>query len=327
MNESDEPMTGPSIADRAMAGQSMAGRTCLITGATAGIGEATARELARRGATVVIVGRSRERCEATVASIRHQTANPAVEFLVADLSSQAEVRRVASAFLDRHDRLHVLINNAGALFALRRESVDGIEMTLALNHLAPFLLTTLLLDTLRSSAPARIINVSSSAHDDVKRFDFDDPQARSRRPRYGHRELGSLLKGLALPWAHPGFVQYAQSKLANLLFTYELARRLEGTGVTVNALHPGLVASRFTKGNGAFGRLMGFWVNLFGVSPEEGARTPVYLASAREVEGVSGRYFLKEREAPSSAASRDEASASQLWLLSEACVNGSAGRA
>src|SRR5262245_55083634 len=160
--------------------QSMSGKTCLVTGATAGIGEVTARELARRGACVVIVGRSQERCEATVAAIRRETGNPSVEFLVADLSSQAEIRRLAREFLGRHRRLHVLVNNAGALFDQRRESADGIEMTLALNHLAYFLLTNLLLDTLKASAPARIVNVSSHAHEMVREFDFDDPQARSR---------------------------------------------------------------------------------------------------------------------------------------------------
>jgi len=163
----------------------MSGKTCLITGATSGIGEAAARELARRGAAVVIVGRSRERCAATVESIQRETGNTSVEFLVADLSSQMQVRQLAREFLERHSRLQVLINNAGALFERRTESVDGIEMTLALNHLAYFLLTSLLLETLQHSAPARIVNVSSSAHDDVRAFDFDDPQADHRRPAYG----------------------------------------------------------------------------------------------------------------------------------------------
>jgi NAD(P)-dependent dehydrogenase (short-subunit alcohol dehydrogenase family) len=159
---------------------SMTGKTCLVTGATAGIGEATAHELARWGGCVVLVGRNQERCQATTEAMQRETGNPSVEFLVADLSSQAEIRRLAREFLKRHCRLDVLVNYAGALFAQRRESVDGIEMTLALNHLAYFLLTNLLLDTLKASAPARIVNVSSRAHQDVKGLDFDDLQARAR---------------------------------------------------------------------------------------------------------------------------------------------------
>ena len=298
----------------------MAGKTCLVTGATAGIGAVTARELAKRGADVVVVGRSQDRGRATVEAIRRATGNDSIEFLVADLSSQAEVRRLAQDFLNRHDRLHVLVNNAGAMFALRRESVDGVEMTLALNHLAYFLLTNLLLDTLKASGPARIINVSSGAHKDVKEFDFDDPQALTgvggRRP-YPKSEFTSLLYSLAMPWAHPAFMQYAQTKCANLLFTYELARRLDGTGVTANALHPGFVASRFSDGNGAFGWFIRRWASLWAISPEEGAKTPVYLATSPEVDGISGRYFVKEKPVPSSATSRDPAAAIRLWQVSE----------
>src|SRR5262245_25858958 len=299
---------------------SMGGKTCLVTGATAGIGEVTARELARRGARVVIVGRSRGRCETTAEAIRRETGNPSVEFLVADLSSQAEVRRLAREFLERHDRLDVLVNNAGALFAQRRESADGVEMTLALNHLAYFLLTNLLLDTLKASAPARVVNVSSRAHEDVKALDVEDLQARSQAHSlwgYGQSKFASLLFTLFLPMRHPGFLQYARSKLANLLFTYELARRMEGTGVTVNALHPGFVASRFTAGNGAFGWFLRRWAGLFGVSAEEGAKTSVYLAASPEVEGVTGGYFVNCKPAVSSPASRDEEAARRLWRLSE----------
>lgn len=300
----------------------MAGKTCLITGATAGIGEATAREVARLGARVVIVGRSRERCEATVRAIREETGNPAVEFVAGDLSSQAEVRRVAAEFLAGHDRLDVLVNNAGALFALRRESVDAIEMTLALNHLAYFLLTDLLLDALKRSAPSRIINVSSAAHADVKEFDFEDPQARSRGGMfaYGRSELASFLCSCVMPWAHPGFVQYAHSKLANLLFTRELAKRLEGTGVTVNALHPGFVATRFTAGNGTLGWFLRTWAALLGTSAQDGARTPVFLACSRTVAGVSGKYFVKESVVDPSPAAKDEDAAQRLWQLSEELV-------
>src|SRR5262249_21571535 len=287
----------------------MGGKTCLVTGATAGIGEVTARELARRGACVVIVGRSRERCAATAEAIRCETGNPAVEFLVADLSSQAEVRRLAREFLARHDRLHVLVNNAGALFAQRRESADGIEMTLALNHLAYFLLTGLLLDTLTASAPARVVNVSSRAHEDVKALNFDDLQARASARKfwgYGGSEFAGLLYTLFAPMRHPGFLQYARSKLANRLFTYELALRLEGTGVTANALRPGFVASRFMAGNGALGWFLRRWAGLFGRSVEEGARTSVYLATSPEVEGVTGKYFARQKQVASSPASLDE---------------------
>jgi retinol dehydrogenase-12 len=299
---------------------SMVGKTCLVTGATAGIGEVTARELARRGARLVIVGRSQERCAATAGAIQQATGNPSVEFLVADLSSQAEIRRLAREFLERHRRLDVLINNAGALFAHRQESVDGIEMTLALNHLGYFLLTNLLLDTLKASAPARIVNVSSHAHTDVKGLDFDDLQTLARARKfwgYGQSEFASLLFTLFAPMRHPAFLQYARSKLANLLFTYELARRLEGTGVTVNALHPGFVASRFMAGNGALGWFLRRWAGLFGISAEEGAQTSVYLATSPEVEGVTGKYFAKHKAVASSPASRDEAAARRLWQLSE----------
>lgn len=294
----------------------MTGKTCLVTGATSGIGRATALELARAGARVVIVGRSAERCSAAIESIRRETGRSDEEFIAADLGSQAEVRRVAAEFLERHSRLDVLINNAGALFALRRESIDGIELTLALNHLAPFLLTNLLLETLRKSAPSRIVNVSSDAHQDVKAFDFDDPQARHRRPNYGQSELSSLGLSLTMPWAHPAVVQYAQTKLANLLFTYELARRLDGTGVTVNAVHPGFVSSNFAAGNGSLGFFMRLWSRIFGISAEEGAKAVLHVASSPDVR-AGGQYFSKCKAAPSSPASNDRAAAERLWKLSE----------
>lgn len=230
----------------------MAGKTCMVTGATAGIGLVTARELAVRGATVIIVGRNSERGRQSTEAIRRATGNQAVEFLSADLSSQAEVRTLAREFLARHRRLDVLVNNAGALYALRQVSVDGIEMTLALNHLGSFLLTNLLMDALKAAAPARIVNVASDAHADVDGFDFSDPQAMrsSGLGCYPRSEMASVFCSVALPWAHPAFLQYARTKLANVLFTTELVQRLAGTGITVNALHPGLVASNFSAGNG-----------------------------------------------------------------------------
>jgi retinol dehydrogenase-12 len=278
------------------ASTSMSGKTVLVTGATAGIGEVTARELARKGARIVLVGRSGARCEATAAMISRETGNPAVEYLVADLSSQADVRKLAREFLDRNDRLDVLVNNAGAFFTKRLESVDGIEMTFALNHLGYFLLTNLLLDALKGSSPSRVVSVASEAHRIVSKIDFDDPQ--------GARKYG-------------GWHAYGQSKLANILFTTELARRLAGTGVTANCLHPGFVASNFTAGNGAMGWMMRRGASLFAISTDEGAKTSIYLASSPQVEGVSGKYFAKERPAEPTKAARDEAAAARLWDLSE----------
>jgi retinol dehydrogenase 12 len=271
---------------------------------------------------------SKGRCESTAEAIRRQTGNPSVEFLVADLSSQAEIRRLAREFLDRRRRLDVLVNNAGALFAQRRESVDGIEMTLALNHLGYFLLTNLLLDALEAAAPARVVNVASRAHEDVEGLDLDDLQARAHACSfwgYGESKFAGLLFTLFAPPRHPGFLQYARSKLANLLFTYELARRLEGTGITANALHPGFVASRFMEGNGPLGWFLRRWAGLFGISSEEGARTSIYLASSPGVEGVTGKYFERRKEVPSSPASRDEAAARRLWQLSEELTGGRPG--
>lgn len=293
----------------------MKGKVCMVTGATSGIGLVTARELARRGATVVIVGRNRERGRHTVESIQRETGNRSIEFLCADLSSQAEVRRLAQEFLANHERLDVLINNAGGLFALRQESVDGIEMTLALNHLAPFLLTSLLLDALKAAAPARIVNVASEAHDDVKAFDFEDPQAKTRS--YPRSELASTFYSLAMPWAHPAFMQYAHTKLANILFTAELSQRLAGSGVTANSVHPGVVASDFSAGNGVYGWFMRRFMSLRGISVEEGAATSIHVATSPALDDVTGLYFANCQPAPCSAAARDKAAAARLWQLSE----------
>ncbi len=274
-------------------------KVMLITGATSGIGRATALELARLGATVVLVGRSQVKVEATVDAIWRATGNPSVEFLVADLSVLTEVCRLADEFKRRHDRLDVLVNNAGAYFTTRQESAEGFEMTLVLNHLSPFLLTYRLLDVLQASAPARIVTVSSDAHRSA-RLDFDDLR--------NHRK-------------YRGFRAYSRSKLMNVLFTYELARRLAGTGVTANALHPGFVASNFGKNNGDMtGVGMAVASRLFAISPEKGARTSIYLASSPEVEGVSGQYFARCRAVRSSPASYDEAAARYLWEVSEALV-------
>ena len=274
----------------------MSGKTCLVTGATAGIGLVTARELARRGARVILVGRNRAKCETTAAGIRDDTGNSTVEFLVADLSSQEEIRRLAAEVRERCPRLDVLVNNAGAMYDRRRETVDGFEMTWALNHLAYFLLTSLLLDTLKSSAPARVVNVASNAHGVAPRLDFDDPQAKNR---------------------YRAFRVYGHSKLANILFTQELARRLGGTGVTANCLHPGFVATDFTAGNGWLGWAFRIGARLIAIAPDEGAKTSIYLASSPDVEGISGEYFDKCKVAVPSAAARDTEAARRLWRLSE----------
>ncbi len=279
-----------------MATQDLSGKICLVTGATSGIGEVTARRLAGMGAAVTIVGRSAERAASTAARIKAATG-ATVEILIADLSSQTEVRRLADAFLARHNRLDVLINNAGALFNRRLESVDGIEMTWALNHMSYFLLTNLLLGALQAATPSRIVNVASDAHRGAQ-INFDDPQFKTN---------------------YSGWRAYGQSKLANILFTVELARRLDGTGVTANVLHPGFVASNFGKNNGGlFGILIGLAQKVTAISTEAGAATSIYLASSPEVTGVSGQYFEKCRAVTPSAEAQDRATAARLWQLSEA---------
>lgn len=275
----------------------MDGKVALVTGATNGIGKVTALELAKLGAAVVLAGRNRDKSQATVDEIKERSGNPNVEALVADLSVMSEVRRLADEFKAKHDRLHVLVNNAGGVFPQRRMTDDGYEMTFALNHLNYFLLTNLLLDVLKASAPARIVNVSSDAHR-AGRMRFDDLNAEKK---YG---IG-------------GWTAYSQSKLANVLFTYELARRLDGSGVTANVLHPGFVATGFGRSSaGLMNRVMGL-LHRFALTPEEGARTTVYLASSPEVEGISGKYFEKSKAVPSSRASYDEESQRRLWAISE----------
>ncbi len=276
----------------------MNGKICLVTGATSGIGKVTARALAARGATVIVVGRNPDKSAATVAQIRQQTGNSAVEFMLADLSSLQQVRQLAEEFKKRYQHLHVLVNNAGAIYFSRQETVDGFELTFALNHLNYFLLTNLLLDTLKASAPSRIVNVSSAVHASGT-INFDDLQARNK---------------------YSGMSIYGQSKLANVLFTYELARRLAGTGVTANAVHPGMVATNFAANNGLLGRLARPVMNLMSISEEEGADTIIYLATSPEVEGVTGKYFVKRRAVPSSQESYDEAEARRLWQVSEELV-------
>src|SRR2546427_289341 len=281
---------------------SMQGRICRVTGANSGIGKATALELAQMGATVVMVCRDRARGEEARSEITTKSKNNAVDLLLADLSSQQSIRQLVGNFQHHYTHLHVLINNAGATFpGRRRETVDGLEMTFAVNYLAPFLLTHLLLDLLTASAPARIVNVSSDSHRSGS-IQLDDLQAEKL-----YRPMRT----------------YPQAKLAVVLFTYELARRLQGTGVTANCLHPGFVASNFGQnGTGPISRAV---VNLifssFGISPEEGAKTSIFLATSPEVEGVTGKYFVKSIPKRSAAISYDESLQRQLWEQSAKLVN------
>ena len=275
--------------------QEMQDKICLVTGATLGIGKETALGLARKGAQVVIVGRDEARTRETAAWIVKESGNARIDFLVADLSSQAEVRRLAAEFKGKYVRLDVLLNNAGAIFTRRETTIDGYERTWALNHLAEFLLTSLLLEMLQASAPARIVNVASAAHTSGK-IDFDNLQGEEK---------------------YSGIGAYSQSKLANILFTYALARRLSGKGVTANCLHPGVVATGFGHNTpGLINTLLGL-ARPFLMSAEKGAATSIALASSPDVADVSGKYFAKSQPIASSKLSYDEALQEKLWAVSE----------
>ena len=274
----------------------MEGKTCLITGGSDGIGYVAARELARLGAQVFIVGRNAFKTKDAVDRIRDETGNREVCYLLADLSSQGDVRRLADQVKEQIPRLDVLLNNAGAIFLSNRSSVDGIEMTFALNHLGYFLLTTLLLDLLKDSAPARIVNVSSSSHGSPGEFRLED---------------------LPQPGKSGGYRAYGRSKLCNLWFTYELTRRLEGSAVAVNALHPGLVRTNIARNNGVLGRVVNFFIGARGVDAARGAETLTYLAASPEVEGITGKYFVDCRAVASSSLSYNTGLASGLWEMSE----------
>ena len=287
--------TGNAAAEKLLTGD-MAGKTVLVTGATGGIGKAAARTLAALGATVVIVGRSAARTAEVAQEIG------AAGFIVADLSVLAEVRRAAAEFRAGHSRLDVLLNNAGAVTTSRQETPEGIEMTFALNHLNYFLLTQELLDLLKATPDARVVNVSSEAH-------------RTGRMRWDDLEFRKGYSGLQA---------YGQSKLANILFTRELSRRLAGTGVTANALHPGVVYTGFGQGGaGLAGRLVSLSYQImrpFIKSVEQGALTSIYLASSPEVAGVTGQYFDNERVARPTPQALDDAAAARLWAVSEEYV-------
>lgn len=271
-------------------------KTTIVTGATSGIGRITALELAKEGATVVLAVRNESKAKKAVANIRREAGHNRVDYLLVDFASQASIRQMAAKFLERHDRLDILINNHGKINILRRETAEGIEETFAVNHLGYFLLTNLLLERIIASAPARIINVSSGSHRDG-RIDFDNLQ---------------LEEGYS--WNRA----YGNSKLANILFTIELADQLAGTGVTANALHPGWVATNIGANNVPFfGRIGKAIINLTAMSPEKGAETTLYLATSPDVAGISGKYFYKCKPVRPTAAAQDKAVARRLWEVSE----------
>jgi NAD(P)-dependent dehydrogenase (short-subunit alcohol dehydrogenase family) len=275
-------------------GRPMAGRTVLITGGTAGIGKATALGLAAMGAHVAVTGRDRDRADAAGAEIR-AAGGGRVDVFIADLSSQAQVRRLADQVLHALTRIDVLVNNVGGYWNTRHVTADGLEQTFALNHLAPFLLTTLLLDRLTDSAPARVVTVSSNAHA-MGRIDFDDLQ--------GER-------------FYSGARAYNESKLANVLFTYELARRMPAASVTANALHPGVVSTSFGADDpAAVQRLLVPFLRPFMKSPAGGAATSIHVASADDLAQVTGRFFARSKPRKSSERSYDRAVAARLWQAS-----------
>jgi NAD(P)-dependent dehydrogenase (short-subunit alcohol dehydrogenase family) len=278
-------------------------KTCIVTGATSGIGKVTALELAKRGARVILICRTKEKGQHVAREIRAVTQNAAIDVLAAELSSQQQVRALAAELNDKYNRLDVLVNNAGATFPRRCESIDGMEMTLAVNHLAPFLLTNLLLKKLAAADSARIINVNSDAHERGT-IDFDNIQLRHR---YG--------RGV-------GMRAYSNAKLANLLTVYELARRLEGTRVTINGLHPGYVATNIVSLKTATGPLR-LLAPLWGIAtrciltPAQGAAGSIYLACSPEVSNTSGKYFEKCVPVRSSRTSYDKAAQLRMWDISE----------
>jgi NAD(P)-dependent dehydrogenase (short-subunit alcohol dehydrogenase family) len=277
----------------------MTDRLCLVTGATAGIGRVTAHALAAMGAKVVVAGRNPPKAEAVVRQIVTETGNPNVHCLIADFAFPSAIREMARQFRQQFDRLDVLVNNAGGFYPRRQETASGIEMTFAVNHLGPFLLTHLLLEVMVESAPARIVNVSSAAHR-MGTLDFDD---------------------LGFRHGYSGMKAYGRSKLANVLFTYELARRLEGTRVTVNALHPGHVATDIWRTNfSLIGWLLKPLMELVAVGEGEGAQTSIYLACSGDVEGMTGQYFASQRPVRSSAESYDVKVAQRLWEVSTLMV-------
>ena len=272
---------------------SMQGKVCIVTGANSGIGKATALGLAQMGATIIMVCRDQVKGEEAQNEIIEKSGNDAIDLMLADLASQASIRQLAQNIQQSYQQLHVLINNAGGVNLSRRVTTDGLEMTFAVNYLAPFLLTNLLLEKLIASAPARIVNVSSESH----------------RSGYIRMDDSQLEKGYSIMRA------YGQSKLALVLFTYELARKLQGMSVTANCLHPGFVATNLGQnGVGFVGRSITKLIfSTLGISPEEGAKTSIYLATSPEIEGVTGKYFAKSIPIRSAPISYDKTLQRQLW--------------
>jgi NAD(P)-dependent dehydrogenase (short-subunit alcohol dehydrogenase family) len=277
----------------ASASNILAGKLCLLTGGTAGIGIETAIGLARRGARLVIVGRDPARAAAAISRVTNETGNKAVEALAADFSTQSDVHRLATEFRRRHDRLDILVNNAGAIFPVRTTTVDGYESNWAVNHMAPALLTLELVDLVKAAPGSRIVNVSSSSHVGAK-LEFDDLQS--------ERGYGALRN-------------YGRSKLAALLFSYALANRLDGSGVTLNCLHPGAVASDIGRNFKGGLRLLMMLMKPFLLSSEQGALTSIYVASTSELAGISGCYFEKSRMSDSSKASHDRILQERIWTI------------
>ena len=284
--------------------RTMAGKTVLVTGGTGGIGKATAIGLAELGARVAITGRELTRTQQAATEISRESGNPAVDAFAADMSSQAEVRRLATEVLAAYPRLDVLVNNVGGFWAHRHVTADGLERTFALNHLAPFLLTNLLLERLESTAPARVVTVASNAQA-MGRIAFDDLQGTQH---------------------YVGSRAYNQSKLANVMFTYELARCLAGTGVTANALHPGVVRTGFGAEDPSVLTRAAMPFLRFLKTPAQGALTSIYLASSADVEGISGRYFANRTPKSSNKLSYDATAASRLWDVSADLVGLTADR-
>jgi NAD(P)-dependent dehydrogenase (short-subunit alcohol dehydrogenase family) len=274
----------------------MQDKTVVATGATSGIGEVAATKLAAMGARIVFVARDARRAEATLAKLEQAAPGLGHRFHIADLSLMADTRRVGEAIAASEPRIDALVNNAGAIFSQRRLTAEGLEMTFALNHMAYFTLTAALRERLVASAPARIVSTASAAHKAAK-FDLDDLQCAK---------------------SYSGWKAYSRSKLDNILFTRELARRLAGTGVTANCLHPGFVASRFGDEMGGWARRLFSLAKTFAISPEDGADTIVHLVAAPELTTVSGEYFVKRKVETPSAAARDDRAARQLWEASEA---------
>ncbi len=297
MSPRDDAVTG-----NAMGETTTTSRIALITGGNSGIGKWTAIGLLRAGYRVMITSRNPERGEQAMAEIRERAGEGEVDCLTLDLASFASIRACAEEVLSRHDRLDLLVNNAGLLLTDRRTTEEGFEMTFGVNHLGHFLLTSLLLPRLRASAPARIVNLASDAHKAARKgLDFDDLQHQAR---------------------YSGMPVYCESKLANIYFTRELSRRLEGEGVTVNAVHPGVVASGFARDGDAKG-VMSWLVSVarpFMISEQKGAATSLYVATSPELEGKSGGYYAKCRPASLSRAAKDDAAAARLWTVSEALI-------